>query len=294
MNTAAAIILAARPRQWVKNMFVFMPVIFSGKLFFASSLLNSTGAFVVFCLASSGVYLANDVKDKEFDSFHPLKKNRPVAAGNLGERTALIASASLLTASILLSHTISWGLTAAVTAYIILNALYISGIKHIVMLDVISVAIGFELRIWGGGLAAGIIPSVWLQLCVFLLALFLGLLKRRHEIISLADQAHKHRRVLSDYKIDLLDQMVMISATLCIIFYCIYSVLRDLTSRSLGGRMIYTIPFVIFGILRYFYIAHSKKAGGDPGEILFSDVPLLVDLLLWAAASVLLIYVPFK
>jgi len=294
MGKTAAIIRTIRPRQWVKNMFVFMPVLFGGRLFSAESLLNSAAAFLAFCLAAGGVYLVNDVRDRESDAYHPLKRKRPVASGHLDHKTALTASAVFLAASLLLSFCVSPYLALTILAYTALNALYSVHIKHVVMLDVTAIAIGFELRIWGGGLAAGIIPSMWLQLCVFLLAIFLGLLKRRHEIMFLSDKAHKHRKVLSDYNIDLLDQMVMISAALCIIFYCIYSILRDLTFGAIGGRIIYTIPFVIFGILRYFYIAHSKKAGGDPGEILFSDVPLLVDLLLWAAVSTLLIYGPFK
>ena len=294
MGKPAAIIQTIRPRQWVKNMFVFMPVLFGGRLFSADSLHNSTAAFLAFCLASGGVYLVNDIRDRESDAFHPLKKKRPVASGHLDHKTALSASVVFLTASLLQGFTVSLYLALTILAYIALNALYSLRIKHIVMLDVIAIAIGFELRVWAGGLASGIIPSVWLQLCVFLLALFLGLLKRRHEIISLADNAHKHRKVLSLYNIDLLDQTVTMSAALCIIFYCIYSVLRDLSSGAAGGRMIYTIPLVIFGVFRYFYIAHNEKSGGDPGEILFSDMPLLTNILLWGIISVILLYGPFQ
>jgi 4-hydroxybenzoate polyprenyltransferase len=292
MNTARAVFRAARPRQWVKNLFVFMPVLFGGKLFSAESLLNSATAFLAFCLAAGSVYLLNDVRDRKTDIFHPLKKKRPVASGNLDHKTALTASALFLAASLSLGATVSLHLALTVLAYTGLNTLYSFRIKHVILLDVIAIATGFELRVWAGGLASGIIPSVWLQLCVFLLALFLGLLKRRYEIISLEKDAHKHRKVLSLYSIDLLDQMVTISAALCIIFYCVYSVLRDLSSGATAGRMIYTIPLVIFGVFRYFYIAHSKEARGDPGEILFSDLPLILALLLWAALSVLLIYYP--
>ena len=236
----------------------------------------------------------NDIGDKKKDSFHPVKQKRPIASGALGESTATVFSAVLIITSLVLSFTLKPELSGIILAYVVLHAFYTFRFKHEVILDVIIIALGFELRIWGGCVVVYILPSVWLQLCVFLLALFLGFIKRRNEKILLYGDATKHRDVLSHYKVYFLDQMAIISATLCIVFYGMYAVSKEVIVRVGTNKMAYTIPFVVYGIFRYLYVVHAKRSGGDPGEILLTDLPLVVDISLWISVTILLLYYPFK
>jgi len=291
MNTVMATIHSIRVRQWVKNLFIFLPLIFGAALFDTVKFFLALSAFIVFCMASSGIYLLNDVFDKNKDGFHPLKRNRPIALGLLDTKTAITIACICLLLSLFLALKINLLFATTTAVYILIHIFYSIRMKREVILDVIIIALGFELRIWGGGLAVGIYPSVWLQLCVFVLALFLGFIKRRTEKIALFKNADKHRNVLAHYKIILLDQMITISATLCVVFYGLYSISPSIVTDTGNIYMAYTVPFVIFGIFRYLYIVHVKKNGGDPSEILLKDFPLIVYILLWVVISGTLVYI---
>ncbi len=267
-----------------------MPFIFGGKILDSGSLLSSAYAFGVFCLASSGIYLLNDINDVSTDSFHPAKKNRPIASGILGTKPAFVASMFFIITAILLSLTINTNLFIITIIYIASHIIYTYWLKRKVIIDIMIIALGFELRILAGCAVTNISPSIWLQLCVFLLAIFLGFIKRKHEKISLDADAEKHRNVLSDYKLDLLNQLITISATLCIVFYGFYTISANLVKRLGNNYMAYTIPFVIYGIFRYLFVITKNSSGGDPGKILTSDIPLMITLLLWICSSVFLIY----
>lgn len=293
MGTLLLIVKSMRLRQWVKNVFVLMPIVFGGKLFHLPILFNVIQAFFIFCLASSAFYIINDIKDERRDAFHPLKRIRPIASGELKKSTALAISFVLAIASFAWAFYLNISLFILILVYALTHLLYTFKFKREVILDVVIIALGFELRVWGGGVTAGALPSIWLQLCVFLLALFLALIKRRQEKISLYRDAAKHRDVLSRYKIYFLDQIIMISAALCIVFYGLYTVSPDITSRIGSNHMAYTIPFVIYGIFRYLYVVHAKKTCGDPTEIVLTDPALIIDMVLWLIVSAYLIYGSF-
>ena len=219
MSLLRNVFKSMRINQWIKNLFLFIPFIFGGKLFIPEDLIRTVLAFLLFCITSSGVYIINDILDRKKDRFHPLKKNRPITSGALPVKQALVISSILLFSSLLLSAYFNIHFFVLLLAYVVLHLLYSFILKREVLLDVILIALGFELRIWAGAVILLIIPSIWLQLCVFLLAIFLALLKRRHEKISLYPDAANHRNVLTHYDIYFLDQLIMISATLCITFY---------------------------------------------------------------------------
>lgn len=279
-----------RAKQWIKNVFVLMPLIFGRLLFNVTDVLNALIAFAAFCLLTSGLYIINDIRDLKSDRLHPQKKNRPLAAGLIKARHAALIAIILLAISLSVGFVIGRKILLVMVLYAALHLLYTFALKMTVILDVISIALGFEMRVWAGSLAIDIHPSIWLQLCVFLLALFLGFIKRRHEKIILYDKAVEHRGVLAHYTSYFLDQMIMISATLCVIFYGLYTMSEDV-ARQLGNNyMAYTIPFVIYGVFRYLYLVYVKKIGDDAGEILISDLPFFINIALWFFSVVFIIY----
>lgn len=280
-----------RIKQWVKNGFIFMPIIFGGKLYNIPDLINVFFIFGIYCLASSGVYIMNDLKDIAQDRFHPKKKNRPLASGDIAINQAIFISIMLVALSLALSYLLNKWAMLIILLYIALHFFYTYGLKKTIIIDVFSVSLGFELRIWAGAVVLNILPSIWLQLCVFVLAIFLGFIKRRHEKLILYEKAAEHRGVLAHYTPYLLDQMIMISASLCIIFYVMYVLSEDVTRRIGNNYIAYTIPLVVYGIFRYLYLVHVRKLGGDPGEILTSDFPFVVDILLWILSVILILYV---
>lgn len=279
-----------RVKQWVKNGFIFIPIIFSGMLFSKEALLNVVYVFGMFCLLSSGIYILNDLQDLAADRLHPKKKNRPLAAGQVSRKEAVVISLFLVALSLFFAYLIGFKVFFIAVLYLILHLLYGAVLKKTVIIDVISLALGFELRIWAGAVILNIVPSAWAQLCIFVLALFLGFIKRRHEKLVLRDSAIEHRGVLAHYTAYFLDQMIMISATLCVIFYGLYVMSEDITRRVGGFHMAYTLPFVVYGIFRYLYLVHVKKLGGDPGEILFSDVPFVISMVFWIISVAAILY----
>jgi len=270
-----------RVKQWVKNLFLGFPLIFSGR-FVERDLWGGCGwGIAAFCLISSGMYIINDIVDLKEDRLHPQKAKRPLAAGKITVWAASAIAAGALVLGLVISWRLNQEFFILAAAYILLNVLYNLRTKHVVIADVLTVAFGFQIRILAGATAVHILPSLWLQMCVFVLALFLGFTKRRYEISTLKSDASAHRGVLSHYTSYLLDQIIIISSTLTIVFYGLYVISAEVTQRIGGYEMFYSMPFVIYGIFRYLYLIHVRKLGNDPGDILLSDPPLLIDIILW-------------
>ena len=292
-STAASLFVSLRPDQWTKNLIVFAALIFAVKLLDPAATAKAAAAFLIFCALSGAVYLVNDVADREQDREHPVKRMRPIAAGDLSPGAAMIAavvlSAITLTASFALRP--AFGVVAA--AYLALFVVYTRSLKHVVVLDVMTIAIGFVLRAVAGGLVINVHISNWLLVCTMLGALFLGFAKRRHEITLLAAGAKGHRRILEEYDPYLLDQMIGVVAAATMVAYIIYCASPE-THASFGTEwMVLTTPFPIYGLFRYLYLVHRKAGGGSPSDMLLEDRPLLACVLLWGITSVLIIYRPF-
>ena len=275
----------ARPKQWTKNGFVLAGVVFAHQALLASSVASALLAFVAFCALSGGVYAANDVLDVEEDRKHPLKRLRPVASGAVSPRSAIIFSVALAAAGLALGFAVDPGVGLAGVAYLTLQAVYTTVLKHTAILDVMSISAGFVIRALAGVAAVGSPISPWLIVCTALLTLFLGFSKRRHEIASLGDGAVSHRKNLRDYSVPLLDEMmnIMISAT--IIAYVLYTFFEYENYYMMGS-----IPFVVYGVFRYMLLVH-RNGGGNPDTLLLSDRPLQVALLLWILVVMAVIYV---
>jgi 4-hydroxybenzoate polyprenyltransferase len=292
-STVANLIVSLRPDQWTKNLIVFAALIFAVKLLDPAALALASAAFLIFCVLSGCVYLLNDVSDREADRQHPLKRMRPIASGALSAGTALTWAIGLSVVALAAAYALRpvFALTAA--AYLALFALYTHTLKHVVILDVMSIAIGFVLRAVAGGLVIGVPVSDWLLVCTILLALFLGLAKRRHELTMLADGATGHRRILEEYDPYLLDQMIAIVAAATLVVYIIYCASPETAERFGTRLLVLTTPFPIYGIFRYLYLVHRKHGGGSPSDLLLRDRPLLSCVALWGIAVVLLIYRPY-
>jgi 4-hydroxybenzoate polyprenyltransferase len=292
-STAASLLVSLRPDQWTKNLIVFAALIFAVKLLDPAALANASAAFLIFCALSGAVYVFNDVSDREQDRLHPIKKMRPIASGALSPGTALVFAVVLGAAALAGSFALRplFGVTAA--AYLALFVVYTRWLKHIVVLDVMTIAIGFVLRAVAGGLVINVHVSNWLLVCTMLGALFLGLAKRRHEITLLADGAKGHRRILEEYDPYLLDQMIGVVAAATMVAYIIYCASPETHAYFGTEWMVLTTPFPIYGLFRYLYLVHRKAGGGSPSDMLLEDRPLLACVLLWGIAAVVIIYRPF-
>ncbi len=292
-SAVANLIISLRPDQWTKNLIVFAALVFAVKLFDPAALALASAAFLIFCALSGSVYLINDVSDREADRLHPLKRLRPIASGALGAGTALGWAVGLGVVALAAAYALRPLFAVAAAAYLALFALYTHTLKHVVILDVMSIAIGFVLRAVAGGLVIGVPVSDWLLVCTILLALFLGLAKRRHEITALADGASGHRRILEEYDPYLLDQMIAIVAAATLVVYIIYCASPDTAERFGTHLLVLTTPFPIYGIFRYLYLVHRKHGGGSPSDLLLRDRPLLGCVALWGIAVVTIIYRPY-
>lgn len=284
------LIASLRPRQWIKNFFVFAGLMFSHHLFDVQYVILVVVAFIVFCLLSGAVYLLNDLHDVERDKKHPVKSRRPIAAGLLSKQAAF--AAFLIVSGAALGTAAGLGLAFFVTAlaYYALQVAYSLYLKRKVILDVFSIAAGFVLRVVAGAVVIDVSVSPWLIICTTLLALFLGLSKRRHELETLGDDSHEHRAVLKHYNTYLLDQMIGVVTASAVVCYALYTVSPETVARFGTRNLLFTIPFVLYGIFRYLFLIHKKGEGGNPERVLTGDTPLLVDILLWAAAAVYIIY----
>ena len=291
-SVALNLLLSLRPGQWAKNLLVFAGLLFGRRLFDVGAVGRAAVAFAVFCALSGVVYVINDVFDRESDRRHPHKAGRPIAAGALAVSTAIVAAAVLATGSIVASFALGEQFAAAAIAYLTLLSLYSGVLKHIVIIDVLTVAIGFVLRAVAGALAVDVEISHWLLVCTVLLALFIALAKRRHELVLLADGAINHRKILGEYSPYLLDQMISVVTASTLVAYVFYTISPE-TEQKFGTHWLgLTIPFPLYGIFRYLYLVHQREGGGSPAELLITDFPLLLCVALWGITVMLLIYKP--
>jgi 4-hydroxybenzoate polyprenyltransferase len=292
-STIGLLLRSLRPEQWTKNLVLFAGLLFGLRLFDRTAIVRSLAAAGIFCLLSGVVYLVNDVMDREADKLHPLKCRRPIASGDLSPRTALLAALLIALGSLTAAWFLGPMFFAIALAYVLLQTLYSGPLKHMVILDVLTIAFGFVFRAAAGAVVVDVPISHWLLICTVLLALFLALSKRRHELVLLADGATSHRRILEEYSPYLLDQMIGVVTATTLMAYTIYTVSPETTQRFGTDWLGLTIPFPLYGIFRYLYLVHQKKGGGSPTSMLLNDMPLLICVALWACAVVLIIYHPF-
>ena len=284
-----AVLVSLRPRQWIKNLFVFGGLIFAQKAFTPSAWV-ALGAFAVFCALSGAVYLLNDVADRERDRLHPTKRLRPVASGQLAVRAAVAVALGLVGVSLVAATWISLPFALVAATYAALLGAYSAWLKHLVIVDVLTVASGFVLRAVAGALAIQVAISGWLIICTLLLALFLALGKRRHEVLTLDGAAARHRPILAEYSAGLLDQMIAVVTASTVTAYALYTMSPETVAKFHTQLLPGTLPFVLYGIFRYLYLLYRRQLGGTPSDTLLSDRALLVNTALWLAAVLLIIY----
>jgi 4-hydroxybenzoate polyprenyltransferase len=287
-----ALLKTMRPKQWVKNVFVFAAVVFDKQLTNPVALLHTVLAVVAFCLISSAVYLVNDLVDVEKDRQHPTKRKRPLPSGQLSPRVALAAAIAIPVLCIPVALALSPALGMILLAYYAMMLLYSFYLKHIVIIDVMTIAAGFVLRVAAGVVVIEVARfSPWLYVCMTLLALFLGVGKRRHELFTLGENANSHRSSLEHYSLELIDQMSVVVTSAAIMAYSLYTFSApNLPHRDGQPLMMLTIPFVLYAIFRYQYLIHVRREGGTPEDIVLGDLPFIVDLGLYGIAVLVLMY----
>ena len=285
-----ALLETMRPKQWAKNLILFVGLIFSDDrlLFHLPSLTRSVLAFLLFCLLSSCIYILNDLTDIEKDRNHPVKRHRPLPSGRLRPRVAQVALVGGLAVALTGAFRLGVGFGLVGLAYFLINIAYSFYLKNVVIVDVFTIAAGFVLRAVAGAVVIGVAISPWLYVVTILLALFLAIGKRRHELILLENGSGAHRRVLEEYTAPLLDDMLSVVMASTVIAYSLYT----FTAKNLppNHAMMLTIPVALYGLFRYLYLIHRKNAGGAPEEVLFQDKPLLAAILLWGVMVVGILY----
>jgi len=291
-STAWPLLRSLRPEQWTKNLILFGGLLFGMRLFDVEAVLRATAAFFIFCGLSGVVYLVNDIMDREADKRHPLKRHRPIASGALSPSTAKLAAVGIGAIGLGGSWLLGQRFFFVALAYLSLQTFYSGPLKQMVIIDVLTIAFGFVLRAVGGAVVINVPISHWLMLVTVLLALFLALSKRRHELTLLADGATSHRRILEEYSPYLLDQMISVVTASTLMAYALYTVAPETVARFGTDKLALTIPFPLYGIFRYLYLVHQKKGGGSPSTMLLTDKPLLLCVGLWVCAVVLIIYRP--
>lgn len=289
-STAAAYAAALRPRQWVKNVFVLAALVFAGRLTDPHGVALALGGFAIFCMLSSAVYLVNDVRDRDADRLHPVKRGRPIAAGEISPAAASGLSVVLAVAALVAAFRMDPGFGKVASGYFVLNLAYSFGLKRVVILDVMIVATGFLLRAWAGALVLDVAISRWLVLCTGLIALFLGFVKRRQEIAALGG-GEATRPILREYSLPFLDQMIGVVTGATVVAYSLYAFSPEVAQKLGTQHMGLTIPFVLFGIFRYLYLVHQRGEGENPTAIMLKDVPLMLDVALWGVAVLVALYV---
>lgn len=278
-----------RVKHWIKNLFLFAPLIFSHHLFDANYLLIVIRAFFAFCFVSSVVYIINDIADCEQDKNHPVKKNRPLPAGRISKPTALIISTLFFAGMIILAYGMNTKFKLAIITYFVINIFYSFKLKQIVLIDIFFIAFGFMIRIIAGGWAIDVHISNWLILTTLFLSLFLAVTKRRCELAVLENNSST-RKVLSDYSIHFADQMATIAAAGTVISYALYTVSDRTKEIFQTENLIFTTPFVVYGIFRYLYLVHKKNLGENPTNVFTSDISMIVNIILWIITSIAIIY----
>jgi len=281
-----------RPYQWVKNLLVFSGLIFSTSLFRSEVIGASLATFCIFCMASSGIYILNDLRDIESDMRHPVKKNRPIASGRVSKTKAVVTMGILLPAALLLSFLLDKSLFVIIVIYTGLNIGYSFGLKNIVILDALIVASGFLLRAFAGCVVINVDVTPWLFICTLSLALVLSFGKRRNEMSILKTEAGNHRGTLHLYNVQLLDMILTICSATAIGTYSLYTMAAETVSRFGSQKLIITTPFVMYGVFRYLFLIYSENKGGDPTKLLMRDIPMLINGVLWMISVSYIIYGP--
>lgn len=284
------IIFSMRAKQWIKNVFIFTGLIFSLNLFNIHLLAKVFAGFILFSLGASSIYIFNDIQDIKKDRDHPEKCKRPLASGSLRVTKAYAASLVLAVISLVGAFLVDQMFFAILAAYIVMNTAYSIKIKHLVILDVMCIAFGFVFRVLAGSELAGVSPSDWLIICTITLSLFLGFSKRRQELALVGADATNHRRVLTDYSIAFLDQMIAVATACTVMSYALYTIADETVARFGTRNLVFTIPFVIYGIYRYLYLIHRKEMGGNPTKALVSDPALVLNGILWLGAVIFIVY----
>ncbi len=284
------LVRSLRPMQWAKNLFVLAPLVFGRGLEDREAVADALLALLAFCAASSAVYLFNDVRDREEDRRHPVKRLRPLAAGTLALPVAVAALALLAAGALAAALAVGGRLVPVLAGYLLLNLAYTLWLKHQVILDVMAISLGFVLRVLGGAAAAAVEVSSWLILCTIFLALFLAFSKRRHELTLLAGSAPEQRRVLDEYSPAFLDQMINVVTASSVVAYALYAVAPETAQKYHSRYLVYTIPLVLFGIFRYLYLIYQRPARRNPTEAILGDPPFLINLALWGGAVVWIVY----
>lgn len=292
VTTLRFLLVSLRPQQWVKNTLVFGGLIFSRSLLHWEVVRLSLFAFAIFCTASSGIYLLNDLCDVEADRRHPLKRFRPLASGKFSLNVARGAMGLLLVGSASFSLLLRPAFALVLGIYLVLNIAYSLGLKRVVILDVMAIAFGFVLRAVAGAVVIGVGASPWLVLCTLMLALLMGFGKRRHELNLLQAEAHKHRQSLDGYSLQFLDLMMTISAGAAVVTYALYTMADETVARFSSHSLVLTVPFVLYGIFRYLFLVHKRMGGGDPARLLVTDAPTLINLGLWVVVVCFSLYGP--
>jgi len=291
-SAPALLLTSLRPEQWSKNLIVFAAALFGGQLTNPAAIAAAGATFVIFCALSGAVYLFNDVADRDADRRHPLKRDRPIASGALAPAVAMTVGAVLGLGAMAAAAAMHPLLAMAAGAYFALLLSYSFLLKHLVIIDALTIAGGFVLRAAAGAVAVAVPISHWLLVCTTLLALFLSFSKRRHELTLLADGATDHRRILHEYSPYLLDQMISVVTASTLVAYAVYATSPETAQRLGTTRLGLTIPFVLYGIFRYLYLVHQKRAGGSPSALLVTDGPLLACVALWSLAVAVILYTP--
>lgn len=281
-----------RVRQWTKNLVLFAGVIFAHEFSHVDELTRAILGFLSFCLLASAVYVLNDLIDIQSDRIHPKKKNRPIASGRISIPAAWAILLVILAGGVFLALLLGPRFTQVAAGYLALNLLYTLLLKRIVMVDVLAISIGFVLRAVAGVavLRNPVDLSPWLLLCTFFLALFLAVCKRRAERVLLQDQAEHHRKTLTEYPPELVDQLIPVVTAATVISYSIYTVSPGTQDRVGGADLVYTVPFVLYGVFRYLYLVFKRMQGGSPSDTLLTDIPTLVNIALWLAAVLWILY----
>ncbi len=280
----------ARPGHWIKNSVVLAALFFAGVASDKDSVFLALAAAGVFCLISSAIYTLNDIIDRQQDKQHPLKKSRPLASGDISVPAATIFFVFLAMSGIVGAWLIGHNLIIIAGLFFILNILYSYWLKHLVILDVMAIALGFVLRGYAGAAAIDVPASKWMIINTLFLALFLGFGKRRHELVFLEENATAHRKILSKYSPYLLDQLIGVVTATVVVIYLLYTISTEV-SEKLGTEYLYfTVPFVVYGVFRYLYLIHKEYEGGSPTRLLISDKPLLIDVILWLITVILILY----
>jgi len=284
------LIRALRPHQWIKNAFVFAALVFSRNLTNVDLGVRSLLVFGAFSLVASSIYLVNDVADFERDRVHPKKRLRPIAAGQVSRGAALVTAALLGPLGLALGYSLDVAAGVVLTTYGVMNLAYSMRLKHIVLLDVFIIALGFLFRVTAGAFAIGVAISPWLLICTFFIALFLGFCKRRNELESLGDDAVQHRGNLADYSLQFIDKMVAALASMTVMSYALYTIDPRTVAKVGTNALVLTMPLVLFGTFRYLFLVHQRGKGGSPTELVLKDRSLQAVIGLYLLLSIACIY----